>query len=101
MANTLNEVELLEQRIAALDNKAFMQLREWFVEFEQNRWRVKSAIDVSLCSPETLSHQTPNEIEPPEWHGQILAERKRLVESGEVGFSDWETAKQEIQNRIR
>lgn len=35
MANTLNEVELLEQRIAALDNAAFAQLRDWFIEFEQ------------------------------------------------------------------
>lgn len=41
------------------------------------------------------------EYSPPDWHGSILAERKRLAESGEVGFSDWETAKQEIQNRIR
>lgn len=38
---------------------------------------------------------------PPNWHGRILAERKSLAESGEVGFTDWETAKKEIRDRIR
>ncbi|MCQ8119458.1 addiction module protein [Methylomonas rosea] len=37
----------------------------------------------------------------PDWHGHLLAERKRLAESGEIGFTDWETAKREIQDRIR
>lgn len=47
MANTLNEVELLEQRIAALDNVAFAKLRDWFVEFEQRRWDQKIETDES------------------------------------------------------
>ncbi|MCQ8103790.1 hypothetical protein NP590_06705 [Methylomonas sp. SURF-2] len=47
MANTLNEVELLEQRIAALDNAAFAKLRDWFVEFEQRRWDQKIETDES------------------------------------------------------
>ncbi len=37
---------------------------------------------------------------PPAWHEQVLEKRKRLAESGEVGFTDWETAKKEIKNRI-
>ncbi|MDX8126485.1 addiction module protein [Methylomonas sp. BW4-1] len=37
----------------------------------------------------------------PDWHGHLLAERKRLAESGEIGFTDWEAAKREIQDRIR
>ncbi len=37
---------------------------------------------------------------PPDWHERILEERSRLAESGEVGFTDWETAKKEIQNRV-
>lgn len=37
---------------------------------------------------------------PPDWHERILEERSRLAESGEVGFTDWETAKREIRNRV-
>lgn len=47
-----------------------------------------------------LSSQTL-EYASPDWHGQLLAERKRLAESGEIGFTDWEAAKQEIQDKIR
>ena len=37
---------------------------------------------------------------PPDWHGRILAERARLAETGEVGFTDWETAKKQIKSRV-
>lgn len=47
MANTFDEVELIEQRIAALDNVAFARLRDWFVEFEQRRWDQRIETDQS------------------------------------------------------
>ena len=37
---------------------------------------------------------------PPDWHDRILEERSRLSESGEVGFTDWETAKRQINDRV-
>lgn len=37
---------------------------------------------------------------PPVWHDRILEERARLAESGEVGFTDWETAKKQITDRV-
>jgi hypothetical protein len=37
---------------------------------------------------------------PPDWHDSILSERLRLAESGEVGFTDWETAKKQIKDRV-
>jgi len=37
---------------------------------------------------------------PPDWHDRILEERLRLAESGEVGFTDWETAKKQIKDRV-
>lgn len=37
---------------------------------------------------------------PPDWHGRILEERARLAESEEVGFTDWETAKKQINDRV-
>lgn len=101
MANTLNEVELLEQRIAALDNAAFATLRDWFIEFEQSRRRGKFDANAAENALEISSEQAFDDVESPDWHGQILADRMRRVQAGEIGFTDWETAKQEIQNRIR
>ncbi len=31
-------VETLEQYIAELDSDSFSKLRDWFMEFDQNRW---------------------------------------------------------------
>ena len=36
------------------------------------------------------------DVPVPEWHKGLLDERRRLVESGEAQFVDWETAKQQI-----
>jgi Putative addiction module component len=41
-----------------------------------------------------------SEISSPEWHGEILAERVRLVESGEESFADWEGAKKLLQEEL-
>ena len=41
-----------------------------------------------------------DEIESPSWHGELLAERERRITSGEARFTDWETAKKEIRNRL-
>jgi hypothetical protein len=30
---------------------------------------------------------------PPEWHGEVLQIRKKRIESGDIGFTDWEVAK--------
>ena len=37
---------------------------------------------------------------PPDWHGRILEERSRLAASGEIGFTDWNTAKKQIKERV-
>lgn len=41
-----------------------------------------------------------SKIPVPEWHLEILASRRRAVESGEVGYTDWETAKKQIRMRV-
>lgn len=46
-----------------------------------------------------LSRQ-PDKLQSPEWHKDVLDERRRCVESGEEIFSDWETAKEEIRLRL-
>lgn len=37
---------------------------------------------------------------PPDWHGDILKERKKRIDAGEIGFTDWETAKEDIKKRV-
>ena len=41
----MTQVELLEQQVSALDNQAFAQFREWFIEFEQARWETQIEAD--------------------------------------------------------
>ena len=35
-----------------------------------------------------------------EWHKQVLDERQRQIEAGQATFTDWETAKARIHNRV-
>jgi len=46
-----------------------------------------------------LSHEEA-QFSPPDWHERVLAERKKRIESGEIGFTDWKTAKEEIQHLL-
>lgn len=43
--------------------------------------------------------QSPEEIESPEWHRDVLLERERAVASGEIEFMDWEEAQTYIRQR--
>lgn len=42
-----------------------------------------------------------DELPPPAWHGEVLAEREGAVARGEETFGDWETAKQRIEKEIK
>lgn len=37
--------------------------------------------------------------EPPEWHGDVLAERLSAVENGSAKFVDWPDAKKRLRER--
>jgi hypothetical protein len=41
------------------------------------------------------------EIESPAWHQQVLRERDERVRSGQESFIDWETAKQQLRDRLK
>jgi hypothetical protein len=41
------------------------------------------------------------EIESPAWHEQVLREREQRVRSGQESFIDWETAKQQLRDRLK
>lgn len=40
-------------------------------------------------------------LDSPDWHGKVLAEREKKLASGEESLVDWETAKQELRAKLR
>ena len=43
----------------------------------------------------------PEAIESPEWHKEILDERRQRVAGGTAQFEDWQTAKAKIREKLR
>jgi hypothetical protein len=41
------------------------------------------------------------EIDSPKWHGKVLAERDRLIASGEDSFVDWEVANRQLREALQ
>jgi hypothetical protein len=44
--------------------------------------------------------QRAEEIPVPQWHKDLLDERRRMIEQGGAEFIEWETAKKEIAEEI-
>ena len=44
--------------------------------------------------------RTPDAIESPAWHQDILDERHRRIAEGQARFIDWETAKTDIRKKL-
>ena len=44
--------------------------------------------------------RTPEAIESPAWHKEILDERRQRIAEGKARFVDWETAKAAIRNKL-
>ena len=44
--------------------------------------------------------RTPEAIESPAWHKDILDERRWRLAKGQSRFIDWETAKADIRNKL-
>jgi hypothetical protein len=42
-----------------------------------------------------------SELASPEWHGEILAERDRLMDSRVETFIDWDTAKKQLRDELQ
>jgi hypothetical protein len=56
--------------------------------------RLMEALWTNLSRPEAG-------LESPAWHAGVLRERQARVESGEATFVDWETAKQQLRERMK
>ena len=41
------------------------------------------------------------DVQPPDWHAEALAEREAAIARGEAQFDDWEAAKKKIEKDIR
>ena len=44
--------------------------------------------------------RTPDSIESPVWHKDVLEERRQRTAQGQSKFSDWEAAKADIRKRL-
>ena len=44
--------------------------------------------------------RTPESIESPTWHKDILDERRQRLAEGSSRFTDWETAKADIRKNL-
>ena len=42
----------------------------------------------------------PEFVDSPTWHKDVLDERRQQVAEGKGEFTDWETAKTEIRNKV-
>ena len=42
-----------------------------------------------------------DQLPSPDWHRDVLQERRRLVESGQLEFQDWDTAIAELRGEVR
>jgi len=47
---------------------------------------------------EDLAH-SPEAVESPAWHKDVLDERRQRIAEGKSQFVDWDTAKAEIRNK--
>lgn len=50
---------------------------------------------------QNLSAGGNSEVPSPEWHGEILAQRDRLIDSGDETFIDWDTAKKQLREELQ
>ena len=44
--------------------------------------------------------RTPDSIESPAWHRDVLEEREQRIAEGTSQFTDWEKAKLDIRNKL-
>jgi hypothetical protein len=44
--------------------------------------------------------RTPEAIESPAWHKEVLDERLRNLQDGKSQFVDWETAKEALRKKL-
>ena len=64
-----------------------------------NEMTLEEKLQVMDALWEDLSRSAEN-FKSPDWHQEVLAEREKLIESGQAKFVDWEQAKIDIRKRV-
>lgn len=59
-----------------------------------DKLRIREALWTDISAKDT-------EVVSPEWHGDVLVERERLIASGEEHFIDWEVAKRQLREELQ
>ncbi len=62
------------------------------------RLKLMEALWDSLCAADSGAGSA---VAPPAWHGAVLDERMRLIDSGADAISPWQEAKDRIRNQTR
>ena len=44
--------------------------------------------------------RTPDAVQSPSWHKEVLEERQQRVAEGKAGHTPWETAKSDIRRQV-
>lgn len=45
--------------------------------------------------------RSPERVESPDWHENIVIERRELADGGTSKFAEWEVAKAEIRGKLK
>ncbi len=45
--------------------------------------------------------RVPQQVDSPEWHGEILDDRRKALDSGSESLGDWEQAKKRIRKKTK
>ena len=65
-----------------------------------DKMSVEEKLQVMEAIWEDLSRHA-DEMQPPAWHGEVLAEREAAIARGEEQFEDWDAARKKIEKDIR
>jgi hypothetical protein len=63
----------------------------------------KMTTEEKLQTMETLWNdlcEKAESLESPSWHKDILQERESMIQDGDDGFMDWESAKKNIRDKV-
>jgi len=68
------------------------------LEIEEKAMNLPDDEKIGLIMRLQKSLQSDDE-EPPDWHGEVLAERQRQIDAGEAHYIPWEQVKAEMKQR--
>ncbi len=100
----MSRVQEIERAIEQLPRDEAFLLADWISSRISKEWDHEIEEDIKAGRLDHLAQQAVSEFRAgrtsPAWHGDVLAERDRLIASGEEKFMDWETAKRQLRETL-